>query len=295
MFLLHHLLIFIGKLKDMTKDNTSPLSISSSQLVTEADKPTEQTESNKEGIGAYKTMIKVFAIVAGLWGAMSTATHYIGYSFLQGRIEGLGLGVHEIKLSTHETIRQASLAMFEIRQDVLNSLIETLKMGWVGYTLTGLLGAFSIKILFNKNKKKSKFKLNFYFLPNWLLQLAMLPLIAIAFVIYFLLLIFILVDTTWASLEVAHTVGVEKGLIDVASPISINLEDTKATEGLVPSIAHYLDADKKEYTGKIIFRNNEITVITTKDASYLFDSKRQLVTKSIKLDEGKVTNKVKVI
>jgi uncharacterized membrane protein len=273
----------------MTKDNTATLSTSSSQLPAEADKP---IEPNKEGIESYKTMVKVFVVIAGIWGAMSTATYYIGYSFLQGRIEGLGLGVHEIKLSTHETIRQASLAMFEIRQDVLSSLIETLKMGWVGYSLTGLLGAFAIKLFFNKNKNQSKYKLNFDWLPDWLLQLAMLPLMAIVFVIYFLILIFALVNTAWVSLEVAHSVGVEKGLADVAAPISINLESTKATEGLVPSIAQYFDADNKEYTGKVIFRSNEITVITTKEASYLFDSKRKLVAKSTKLDEGKVTNKI---
>ena len=104
------------------------------------------------GIAAYKGMIKVFAILASLWGAMTTATHYIGYSFLQGRIEGLGLGVHELKLSIHETIRQATLAMNEIRQDILASLVETLKMGWLGYLLTGIFGALLIKFFFGKKK-----------------------------------------------------------------------------------------------------------------------------------------------
>ena len=105
------------------------------------------------------------------------------------------------------------------------------------------------------------------------------------------MLIFTLVNTAWSSLELAHSVGVEKGLQDVAKPIGTNLADTEASKGLVPSVTHYFDNNEKSYLGKIIFSNSEITVLTTKDASYLFDKSKNIIAKSIKLDEAKIPNK----
>jgi len=246
------------------------------------------SKNSSAGIAAYKPMVKAFAIIVGLWGSVTTATYYIGYSFLQGRTEGLGLGVHELKLSNHEMIRQATLAMFEIRQELLDSLIEAVKMGWFGYLLTGILGAFVIKFFLRQKKgidTKNESKISRFFAtwPRWLKQLAGLPLIAIAITIYFLIFVLALVNTVWTSLEVAHSVGVMRGLNDVAEPVCKKFEAALVTKNFVPGCTQYFDSKGKVYSGKIIISNNEVTIITTNEASYIFDKNRKILSKSKKL------------
>lgn len=51
-------------------------------------------------------------MVVAVWGGVSTAAHFIGYSFLQGRIAGHGLGEHELTLSTFESVMQAGYNIF---------------------------------------------------------------------------------------------------------------------------------------------------------------------------------------
>lgn len=248
----------------------------------------EKSGNSNTGIAAYKTIVKVFVILAGLWGAMTTATYYIGYSFLQGRIEGLGLGTHVLKLSNHEMIRQATLAMFEIRQDLLKSISEMLQMGWLGYLLVGITGATIIAIYLPKKKKydhknKSKISQLFSTWPRWLRRVVGLPIISIITVIYFLIIVFSLVNTAWSSLEIAHSVGVIKGLHDVAKQPCKKFEPIKDAKEYVPGCTKYFDFEGKEYPGKIIFSNHEMTIITTDKASYFFDKNRKILSKSKKL------------
>lgn len=239
----------------------------------------------------YKRLITVSALIFAAWGGISTAGHFIGYSFLQGKIAGHGLGEHELTLSSFESIMQAGYAT----KAMFNELYENVT-SFFGLDILGLfivvvsLGCMLKVFLWDpKNSESELSKFNYLFkkfstLPRWLRGMIIYPAISLFGVMYSMSLILLIFYTLWANLTLAHAVGYRAGQQDIAVKHCVAIDSLDKKSGYIASCTMFYDAKNKLYIGKIIHSNKHMTLLQTNTESVLFDKDRKIITCSPILD-----------
>jgi len=262
---------------------------------------TTSNETNKTEQSPYKRLITIASIAVAAWGAISTAGHFIGYSFLQGRIAGHGLGEHELTLSSFESIMQAGYATKAMFNDFLVSVISFFDMSFFGILLAALFLGGLLKVLMWDPKKQKENRTNSFLskkfseLPKWLRGVIVYPTISLFGFMYLMLLILLVFYTLWTSLTLAHGLGYRTGQEDIAFENCVPIDKLERKEGYVASCTRFYDAKKQLYVGKIIHRNKVITLLQTNTESILFDKDRNIIACSailkIELKDSQVKNR----
>lgn len=239
----------------------------------------------------YKKVITIASIVFAAWGGISVAGHFIGYSFLQGRIAGHGLGEHELTLSSFESIMQAGYATKAMFDESLMSIANFFKMSFWGLFVTVIILSGLLKFLSwdpNKVQKEGRvtsFLLTkFAALPRWMRGVIIYPLVSSLGFIFLTYCILVILNALWVNLTLAHATGFRTGNADIAIQQCVNVSTLKKKEGYVASCSHFYDANKKLYVGRIIHSNKEMTLLQTNSESVLFDKNRNIIACSVILD-----------
>jgi len=250
-----------------------------------------EVQKNNIEQSPYKKLITISALIFAAWGGISTAGHFIGYSFLQGKIAGHGLGEHELTLSSFESIMQAGYAtkaMFnELYEDVTSFLGLDI---WVLFFVAITLGCMLMVFLWDPKESQEKGnKLNylsqkFNALPRWLRGMIIYPAISSFGVMYSIFLILLVFYVLWVNLTLAHAVGYRAGQKDIAIKHCVAIDPLDKKSGYVTSCTMFYDAKNKLYIGNIIHSNKHMTLLQTNTESVLFDKDRKIITCSPILD-----------
>ncbi|GAA6173546.1 hypothetical protein NBRC116592_32160 [Colwellia sp. KU-HH00111] len=239
----------------------------------------------------YKRLITIASIVFAAWGGISVAGHFIGYSFLQGRIAGHGLGEHELTLSSFESIMQAGYATKAIFDELSVSVISFFEMGILGFIITALgLGGLLKIFLWNPNEAQSKSRVRHILstkltvLPKRVKEILIYPTVSLFGLIFLMILSLIILNALWANLTLSYATGFRAGKADIAIKQCVGVSTLKKKDGYVASCSHFYDANKRLYIGRIIHRNKEMTLLQTNSESVLFDKNRNVIVCSAILD-----------
>jgi hypothetical protein len=213
---------------------------------------------------SYKRLITITTILVGIWGSVSTAAHFIGYSFLQGRIAGHGLGEHELTLSSFESVMQAAYSTKYMFEEFSESVISFLQMGFWGLVFTAIILGLIVAICreFSKKIEQSKVFNNLNtssnLIPSWLKKTILYPMVSMYALVLFMLSIPLILYFIWAILTLSHSIGFDKGKKDIAVQQCVDISTLENKKGNVTSCSLFYDAKKQLYTGKIIFSNKVI-------------------------------------
>jgi hypothetical protein len=239
----------------------------------------------------YKKLITIAAFIFAAWGGISTAGHFIGYSFLQGRIAGHGLGEHELTLSSFESIMQAGYATKAIFEDLSVSVISFFEMGFWGFTITAMvLGVLLNVLLWDPTKEQKKGKVTNFLsdklitLPKWARGILIYPMVSLVGFMFLMILAMVILNALWLNLTIAHAIGIKTGQQDIDNPPCVSITSLDKKKGYVASCTRFYDAKNKLYTGKIIHRNKEMSLLQTNSESILFDKDRNVIACSAILD-----------
>jgi hypothetical protein len=239
----------------------------------------------------YKKLITIAAFIFAAWGGISTAGHFIGYSFLQGRIAGHGLGEHELTLSSFESIMQAGYATKAIFDELFVGLMSFFDMTFWGLFLTVMILGVLLKILlWDLNKKEENSRVGnllsrkFTALPRWIKGIIIYPTVSLLGFMYLMLIILLIFYGLWANLTLAHAVGYRIGQQDIATKPCVPIASLDNKRGYVAGCTQLYDAKNELYTGKIIHSNKEMSLLQTNSESILFDKDRNIIACSAILD-----------
>lgn len=254
---------------------------------------TTANETHKNNIEQhpYKRLITIASIVFAAWGSISVAGHFIGYSFLQGRIAGHGLGEHELTLSSFESIMQAGYATKAMFDESLVSVANLFKMSFWGLiAIVMLLGGLLKFLLWDPNKAKEEgsdtsfLSTKFKALPSWMRGVIIYPLVSSLVLIFLSFFILVILNAIWVNLTLAHATGFRAGKADIAIKQCVKISTLKEKEGYVASCSHFYDVNKRLFVGRIIHSNKEMTLLQTNSESVLFDKGRNVIACSAILD-----------
>lgn len=241
----------------------------------------------------YKRLITIASIAFAAWGGISVAGHFIGYSFLQGRIAGHGLGVHELTLSSFDSIIQSGYATKAMFDESLVSVTNFFKMSfWALIATVIFLGGLLNFLLWDPNKAQKEGRVTsflstkFSALPKWMRGVIIYPVVSSLALIFLTYCILVILITLWANLTLAHATGYRVGEADIAIQQCVKVSTLKEKEGYVASCSHFYDANKQLYVGRIIHSNKEMTLLQTNSESVLFDKHRNAIACSVILDVG---------
>ena len=260
-----------------------------------------EVQKNNIEQSPYKRLITVSALIFAAWGGISTAGHFIGYSFLQGKIAGHGLGEHELTLSSFESIMQAGYATKAMFNEFYKDVTGLFGLDILGLFIVAIiLGCILLAFLWEPKKSQEKGdKLNylsqkFNALPRWLKRMIIYPTISSFGVMYLMFLILLVFYTLWVNLTLAHAVGYRAGQQDIAVKHCVAIDSLDKKSGYIASCTMFYDAKNKLYIGKIIHSNKHMTLLQTNTESVLFDKDRRIITCSpildISLKNEQVTN-----
>ena len=250
-----------------------------------------EVQKNNIEQSPYKKLITISALIFAAWGGISTAGHFIGYSFLQGKIAGHGLGEHELTLSSFESIMQAGYATKAMFNELYEDVTSFFGLDILGLFIVVVFLGCMLKVFLwdpkNSDNELSKFNSlfkKFSTLPRWLRGMIIYPAISSFGVMYSMFLILLVFYTLWANLTLAHAVGYRAGLKDIAVKHCVAIGSLGKKSGYVTSCTMFYDAKNKLYIGKIIHSNKHITLLQTNTESILFDKDRKIITCSPILD-----------
>lgn len=260
-----------------------------------------EVQKNNIEQSPYKRLITISAFILAAWGGISTAGHFIGYSFLQGKIAGHGLGEHELTLSSFESIMQAGYATKAMFNEFYKDVTGLFGLDILGlFVVAIILGCMLSAFLWEPKKSQEKGdKLNylsqkFNALPRWLKKMIIYPTISSFGVMYLMFLILLVFYTLWVNLTLAHAVGYRAGQQDIAVKHCVAIDSLDKKSGYIASCTMFYDAKNKLYIGKIIHSNKHMTLLQTNTESVLFDKDRRIITCSpildISLKNEQVTN-----
>lgn len=224
---------------------------------------------------------KIGSVLAFIGGALATFNHFAGYSYVKGRLEGMGLGLREIEISQQEITFQTTLFLRDLHQSALEDTSTLLSMGVWSTILFILTGGIFVAMMFPRSKKETSENstegtntnkvLNK--IPQWLQRVIAYPSM-FAFGFYGLVLVFVTFLTYLAGgLSMAYEYGLQRGNKDIASEVCVSLEKAEKKKGRLAGCSTVYTNAKKELIGKVIHRNNKLTVMVTNTESFILDDK----------------------
>jgi hypothetical protein len=246
-----------------------------------------QNKFNKVEKHPYKGLITGFAFLAAIWGGISTGGQFIGYSYLQGRIAGHGLGEHELTLSSIESIRLAGYATKAIFYEVMDIIIAFFGLGFLGAVLIITILSISLKIILwkpNKSESKSWLSRSFFKLPRGIKQIIVYPIVTGFLLSMLFITLLAILNIFWTNLTIAHDVGVRAGQEDIANKPCIPIDSLGKSEGFGASCTYFYDVNDMRHVGKIIHSSREFMLFQSSMESLLFDKNRKIIACSVIVD-----------
>ncbi|GGE82218.1 hypothetical protein [Pseudoalteromonas gelatinilytica] len=245
---------------------------------------------------------KIGSVLAFIGGALATFNHFAGYSYLKGRLEGMGLGLREIEISQQEITFQTTLFLRDFHQSTLKDTSSLLGMGLWPTVFFILIGGVFVAMMFPKGQKQvsenssekpdSNDKLRK--MPNWLKRIneffkpaypyltpvysflkrssAYLSLFTIGF--YGLVLVFVTFLSYLAGgLSMAYEYGLKRGQSDIASDVCVSIDMKEKKTGRLAGCSTIYGNGSKEFIGRVIHKSNKLTVMVTNTESFILDDK----------------------
>lgn len=224
---------------------------------------------------------KMASVIAFLGGGLAAFNHLAGYSYLKGRIFGMGLGLREIVLSQQEITFQTIQFLSELHKDALHDTSLLLGMGWIPTLIFILIGGLFLRLIFPKSSrnKVSDTHKNFFidqieiWSPQWLKNLfGYCSMFALGFY-GFLFLFLTLLSYLAGGLSVAYEYGKLKGQQDISSKVCIDPKDVEDKKGRKAGCSAIYTIKGDPISGRIIHHNENMTVMLTNTESFILDSK----------------------
>lgn len=247
----------------------------------------DENKLNKVEKHPYKILITGFAFLAAIWGGISTAGQFIGYSYLQGRIAGHGLGEHELTLSVIESIRLAGYATKVIFDELWESIITFFDLDFLGVILIIMILSVSLKLFLwapKESEDNGRLLSTFLNLPRWIKQIIVYPIVSVFSLCILFISLLVILNVFWTNLTIAHDVGVRVGQEDIANKPCISIESLDKSDGFGAGCTHFYDANNKLHIGKIIHRSKEVMLFQSAKESLLFDKNRSIIACSVIID-----------
>ncbi len=224
---------------------------------------------------------KMASFVAFIGGGLAAFNHFAGYSYLKGRIFGMGLGQREVALSQQEITFQTTQFLSDFHKNALHDTSLLLGMGWIPTLIFILIGSLLLRFMFPKfSKEKASHTQKNAFIdklkrrsPQWVKNLVgYSSMFAVGFY-GFLFLFLMLLTYLAAGLSVAFEYGKQKGQHDISSEVCIDLKDIENREGRIAGCSAIYTIKGAPIIGKIIYRNENMTVMLTNTESFILDGK----------------------
>lgn len=247
----------------------------------------DENKLNKVEKHPYKVLITGFAFLAAIWGGISTAGQFIGYSYLQGRIAGHGLGEHELTLSVIESIRLAGYATKAIFDELWESIITFFDLDFLGVILIIMILSVSLKLFLwapKESEDNGRLLSTFLNLPRWIKQIIVYPIVSVFSLCILFISLLVILNVFWTNLTIAHDVGVRVGQEDIANKPCIPIESLDKSDGYGAGCTHLYDVNNKLHIGKIIHRSKEVMLFQSAKESLLFDKNRSIIACSVIID-----------
>jgi len=240
---------------------------------------------------------KIGSVLAFIGGALATFNHFAGYSYLKGRLEGMGLGLREIEISQQEITFQTTLFLRDLHQSALEDTASLFSMGFWPTVSFILIGGIWISVMFPNSKKETaenstkntntkKFSEK---VPLWVRKVIAYP-IMFAFGFYGLVvfLVTFLMYMAW-GFSMSYEYGLQRGKLDIGSDVCISIDKVDEGKGRFAGCSILHTHTKKQLVGKIIHKSNKLTVMVTNTESLILDDKGSFVACSPIFDISKVT------
>lgn len=224
-------------------------------------------------------IITRLSILALIGSSLAVVNHFVGYSFLKGTIEGLGLGRFDVTLSPQESSFQTVLALRAFNEAWLNNIVEFISLGWSSLLFIAIVLGFYGYLIFDTPKKREKTsnkvssRLNA--LPEWLKKVIAYPAISFMCFSVFMVLIFVFLSIIWGVFSAAYSIGLDNGEQYISKPRCMSLESSDKTEGLEAGCSVVKDAYGNILVGKVIFMSKDLSVIVSNTESMILNTKKE--------------------
>jgi len=247
----------------------------------------DENKLNKVEKHPYKALITGFAFLAAIWGGISTAGQFIGYSYLQGRIAGHGLGEHELTLSSIESIRLAGYATKAIFDELWESIITFFDLSFLGAVLIIMILSICLKLFLwapKETEANGRLLSTFLNLPRWIKQIIIYPLVSVFSLCMLFIALLVILNAFWTNLNIVHDVGVRVGQEEIANKPCIPIDSLGISEGFGASCTYFYDVNDMRHVGKIIHSSKEFMLFQSSTESLLFDKNRKIIACSVIVD-----------
>ena len=243
-----------------------------------------EEDKNKSILEKIVTKLSILAVFGG---SLAAINQYVGYSFLNGRLQGIGLLAPEVKLSSYEASYQTMLAIFKFSESWNTQIAVMFGSGWPQLALLSITGGFYIFIFRDWLKKAPTKSCSEKSKPEtdditWKLKTKILltklfgyPLVSCALVLFILVSISLLLKIVWGMLSLSYSVGIEFGKKEVSQLVCTPIDNAKDKSGRVAGCSRFKDSYGNILEGRIIHLTKNFTAIITNTESILLNEKNE--------------------
>ncbi|WP_139302643.1 hypothetical protein [Thalassotalea sp. PP2-459] len=161
----------------------------------------------------------------------------------------------------------------------MKAIIDFVSLRWEMLLFIAIvLGFYAYLILDKPTPKKSKsneFNWKKLSLPEWLKKMITYPLLGFFTFSVFMILVFVLLLTTWGLLSASYSVGLDKGKAIISKPVCQPLDKIEEKIGHVPGCSIVNDAYGNQLEGRVILLRKDLIVIVTNTESILLNMKKE--------------------
>ncbi len=239
---------------------------------------------------------KLASFIAFIGGALATFNHFAGYSYLKGRLEGMGLGLREVEISPQEITFQTTLFLRDLHKKTLEDTESLFSIGIWPTVIFIIIGGIWLAIIFPKTKKdlpkvsenlditeakpSSKAK-------QWIKKTIAYPVMfGLGFYGLVLFLVTFLMYMAW-GFSMSYEYGLQRGKLDISSEVCIPLKQNDKDKRRLAGCTILLTNTNKQLIGKVIHKNKELTVMVTNTESLILNNKGSFVACSPIIDLSK--------
>ena len=227
---------------------------------------------------------KKASLVVFVGGLLATYSHFAGYTFLKGFIEGLGLGSIEFSLTPLESVYQTSQFLKHLTNDFTIDVRAYFAMGWKPFVVLCIVGGFYVWLLSLSFSKKAKTKSNSNksdkHANTWhykILKFFAFPVgfgLGMTAIIIFILM---LLGISSQIFLLAFDSGKDRAINRLSNKVCVSLSDFKKRrskdnlKGRRAGCTVIQDKAGNKLTGLVLFQSTEMKIFMTNSITVLFN------------------------
>jgi hypothetical protein len=254
--------------------------------------------SNKTNTSALP-FAKVASIVLFISGLIATYSHFAGYTYLKGYIQGLGLGSIEFTLTPLESTYQTSLFLQYIFNDFAATVKEFVSMGLFAFILFCIFGGgylWFLRYLFKPSGAKATSSNTYSNKQILLLKILGYPFGFGVGTTVLLLMLLLMMGASSQIFLLAYESGKGSATQRLSSKVCVSLSEFREKNGINSetdesrgehaeerraSCTMVKDNNGKIYSGVVIHQTKDMKLFVTNEMSILFNDKFEVVACSL--------------